>query len=636
VRRAFPVLFGILLLARSVFTQNPEPQSPDQLPPPATEAQTEHERLELEFIQSKIANGDSHASGARPDLGPIVLGNPTTAVVALRVGLHASTFNAGGGLVTEFASLHHPFVELSNTTGSVKVIDRSEGKEILVMEPGSVVHVAHDGTQFLVSQSGVFLGAFAGPIFFRPDDPDNQFRVDSIRRTFGTTQTPRYRGAMEVGRGATTKAQPGAPRVNLFNIVEVEDYVPGVVANESIASFTIAALRAQAVAARGYAIANIGNYINRGYPFDIVDSSASQVYRGVISEHVNAVRAANDTYGLVASSNGRIISAMYSSSFGGHSDSNEWISFSNNVKLGGAPLSYLRGVYDGVDPPPDLSNPAGIAFFWRSQPPALPLFYDDCVYTGNGFSRWRFTLPATVLKARLTTGNSTLLSGTRTGPITNVEIVERSGSAQRAIAARVTLTTGVLEIRGWESLRQTIGRTNTGGTPRACGSSTIAAGFVLNSPSSLDVAVNADGTAGNLTVHGGGWGHNLGMSQYGAHGRGKAGFTFIEILQAYYTGVDIGSYPIDIGREPGSGPPTLRQRFAAPNAEGTLQIRASEDLRGLRVHVNELYDLSFDAASLGSGLVEVDLSPYLVAGMNVIQFNPVGRFGQATVNVVVR
>jgi peptidoglycan hydrolase-like amidase len=485
------------------------------------------------------------------------------------------------------------------------------------MAAGSVVRVEHDGSLFLVTLDGVFAGAFDGPVLFRPDDPANQFTVESIRRTFGTTQRPRYRGAMEVGRGATT-AGLTPPRVNLVNIVQVEDYVPGVVANESIASFAIAALRAQAVAARGYAIANIGNYVARGYPFDIVDSSASQVYRGVISEHVNAVRAAADTYGLVASSNGRIISAMYSSSFGGHSDSNEWISFTNNVKAGGAPLSYLRGIYDGVEPAPDFSSAAGIEFFWRSQPPVLPLFYDDCVFTGNGFSRWKFTLPATVLKGRLTTGNSTLVSGTRTGPMTNVEIVERSGSAQRAIVARVTLTTGVLEIRGWESLRQTIGRTNTAGTPRACGTSTIAASFVLNSPSAIDVVVNADGTAGNLTVYGGGWGHNLGMSQYGAHGRGKSGYSFIEILQAYYTGVDVGSFPIDIGRTPGSAP-TLRQQFVAPTAQGTLQIRATDDLKGLRVHLNELYDLSFDAAALASGLLEVDVSPYLVPGINVIQ-----------------
>ena len=634
MRRSLTILAAFLLFTVSAFTQNPEPP-PGQLPPPAAAAQTEHERLEEEFIQSKIANGESHASGARPELGPLVLGNPTTATVVLRVGLNASTLNASGGLTTEFASLHHGFVELTHTAGTVKVTDRSDRKEILVMTPGSIVRVEHDGAQFLVTQDGVFTGAFAGPVLFRPDDPANEFRVESIRRTFGTTQRPRYRGAMEVGRGPTTAALIGPPRVNLVNIVTVEDYVPGVVANESIASFSSAALRAQAVAARGYAIANLGNYVARGYPFDIVDSSASQVYRGIISEHVNAVSAATQTYGLVASANGRIISAMYSSSFGGHSDSNEWISFTNNVKTGGAPLSYLRGIYDGLEPAPDFSTAAGIDFFWRSQPPVLPLFYDDCAFTGNGFSRWKFTLPATVLKSRLTTGNSTLMSGTRTGPITNVEIVERGGSAHRAIAARVTLTTGVLEVRGWESLRQTIGRTNTAGTPRACGTATIAASFVLNSPSAIDVAVNPDGSAGNLTVYGGGWGHNLGMSQYGAHGRGKSGQSFIEILQAYYTGVDVGSFPIDIGRTPGERP-TLRQEFVAPSAQGTLQIRADDALQGLRVHLNGLHDLSFDAAALAAGSVEVDLSPYLVSGLNVIQYNPVGRNGSATVNVVVR
>jgi peptidoglycan hydrolase-like amidase len=628
-------MFAALLFSTSVSTQNPDPQSPDQLPPVPADAQSE-QQLADDFIRSKIENGDSHASGARPELGPVILGNPTTAVVALRVGLYASTFNASGGLVTEFASLHHPFVELSNTAGTVKVIDRSDGKEIVTMTAGSLARVEHDGAQFLFTQDGVFVGAFDGPVFFRPGDPVNQFQIESIRRTFGTPQRPRYRGAIEVGRGTTTAAQPGAPKVNLVNIVEVEDYVPGVVANESIASFSIEALKAQAIAARGYAIANIGNYVNRGYPFDIVDSSSSQVYRGVISEHANAVKAAAGSYGLVAASDGRIISAMYSSSFGGHSESNEWISFTNNVKAGGAPLSYLRGIYDGLEPAPDFSSVAGIDFFWRSQPPGVPLFYDDCAFTGNGFSRWKFTLPATVLKSRLTTGNSTLISGTRTGPITNVSIVERTGAAQRALVARITLTTGVLEVRGWESLRQTIGRTNTAGTPRACGSSTIAASFVLNSPSSLDVAMNADGTAGSLTVYGGGWGHNLGMSQYGAHGRGKSGQSFIEILKAYYTGVDIGSYPIDIGRIPGTGAPTLRQEFVAPSAQGTLQIRASGDLQGLRVHLNGLYDVTLDAPALASGLVEVDLAPYLVAGLNVIQYNPVGRSGTATVNVVIR
>lgn len=610
-------------------------QEPAQQPPP-TPPQTEQEMLEEEHIRTRIENGQSHASGGRPELGPVVLGNPTSAAVALRVGLHTTTFTSTGAVATEFSSLHHTFVELTNTDGDVKVIDKSNGKEIVVMTPASLVRVEHDGAGFLVYADGVLVGTYDGPIFFRPTSKSNLFGVEHIRRVFSGAKKPLYRGAMEVGRGRTTAALPPPVRINLFNIVEVEDYVPGVVANESIASFAIEALKAQAVAARGYAIANIGNYIGRGYPFDIVDSSASQVYRGVISEHVNAVRASSETLGLVASSSGRIISAMYSSSFGGHSEHNEWISFTLNRTTGGAPSTYLRGIYDGVEPAPDLSSEAGVDAFWRFNPPAS-MIYDECTWTGNSFSRWRFNLTPALIKTRMTNSNSVRVSptGSRDGAITDVLITQRGAGSKRAVVAQVTFTTGVYEIRGWEGLRQVLGRTaSPAGAPRACSATSLPASFVLNNPSLIDVAKNADGTVSQVTVYGGGWGHNMGMSQYGAHGRGKLGQKFIEILKAYYTGVDIGSHPIDIGREPGAGAPTLRQRFFAPNGRGTLEIR-STDLKGLRVHINEQYDLSFDEATLAAGMVRVDVSPYLVTGVNVIQYNVVGNGGTATVTVIV-
>jgi SpoIID/LytB domain protein len=630
-----------LTIGVAVFTQ--EPQQPVQTEP-AAQAQSEHEQLEEEFIRSRAENGESHASGARPELGPVVLGNPTTAVTALRVGLYATTFTSTGAVATEFASLHHPLVQLTNTDGDVKVIDKSTGNQITIMTPGSLIEVQHDGTAFLVAQDGLHLGSFDGPVFFHPTSRDNLFRVEHIRRIFSGTKVPLYRGAMEVARSTATAAE----RVNLVNVIEIESYVPGVVANESIASFAIEALKAQAVAARGYAIANIGNYVARGFPFDIVDSSSSQVYRGVISEHVNAVRAAADTRGLVASANGRIISALYSSSFGGHSEHNEWISFSFRNAMGGSPLSYLRGIYDGLEPAPDLTTLPGIDAFWRTQPPE-PLIYDDCAWTGNTFARWRFTLTPTAIKNRLTISgtnpNTVMVSGTSvSGTITDVSISQRTGASQRAAIVQITFTNpaGIAEVRGWEGIRRVIGQTSSPSNGlRACNSNpalpptALPANFVLNNPSSLDQTKNPDGSVSLVTVHGGGWGHNLGMSQYGAHGRGKMGQGFIEVLKAYYTNADIGSYPIDIGREPGTGPPTLRQQFVAPTSSGVLQIRAV-DLAGLRVHVNGLYDLSFDEAQLASGLVSVDVSPYLVPGLNVIQYNPVGRFGSATVNVIVQ
>lgn len=618
MKSVFRTLAAVVVVGTALVVQTTG-QAPVPQDPPG---QSTQEQLEEEYIRTRSEQGESHASGGRPELGPVIRGNPTSAVRVLRVGLYG---NVGA---TEFGTLHHTVVEVTNTDGDVKVIDQSTGKEIILMTAGSLVRVEHDGMFYVVTQDGTPVGAYDGPVFFRPNSRANLFRIENLRRTFSGSKVPLYRGAIEIARGRVTAAL-SAPRVNLVNIVEVEDYVPGVVANESIASFHVEALKAQAVAARGYAVANIGNYVARGYPFDIVDSSASQVYRGVISEHVNAVRAASETRGLVAAHNGRIIGALYSSSFGGHSEDSEWIFTAAPPSTAVTP--YLRGIYDGDGVPPDFSDESGIDLFWKTQ--LQPDLFDDCSRQTprNSFSRWRIALPAATIKARLAA--AVRISGNSNGVITNVEVTRRMAASARIAIARITLTTGVYEVRGWDNMRAVLGRTAVS-SPRPCGGTT-AANFTLNNPGSLEVVMNPDNTVREVVSYGGGWGHNLGMSQYGSNGRGHAGQSFIQILQAYYTGVDIGSIPIDIGREPGSGAPALRQTFVAPNAQGTLQIR-SEDLKGLRVHINDLYDLSFDAAMLSEPLVEVDISAYLVAGTNVIQYNPVGRGGRATVNVVVR
>jgi SpoIID/LytB domain protein len=590
-------------------------------------------RLEENWIESVAAHGHSHASGAKEELGPTLLGNPTQSVVVLRVGLYYS-FTATGAF-SEFATLHHPFVRVSATVGTVHVRDRATGQLIEVMEPGAVFEVRHDGTGFVVTAAGGALGTFVGPVRFEPTEAGEQLRVESILRTnilASGTVVPRYRGALEVARGTATQAG----RVNLVNLVEVESYVPGVVANESLASFHMEALKAQATAARGYAIANIGRFQRSGFPFDIVDSSSSQVYRGVISEHVRAVQAAAETVGLVCSYQGRIISALYSSSMGGHTEGNEWIFPTPSTALPGLNAEpYLRGIYDGTGDAPDFSDPAALAAFWKNQQPQT---FDSCAQVNNRFSRWRLVIPAATIKSRLpgppvryvvVSGDpATVLSGA----ITDVTLQLAMAASFRAAVARITLTTGVVEVRGWDNLRNVLGRSVVS-TPLNCGSN-VAANFTLNNPSVIEAVLHPDGTLKEVVAWGGGWGHNVGMSQYGAHGRGRAGQGFLEILNGYYSDVDVGSYPIDIGRQPGSGPPTLRQEFVAPQARGTLEVRA-QDLNGLVVHVNELWDIRLTGEELASGVVRVDLSPYLTVGLNVVQYNPVGRDGSATVAVIV-
>lgn len=338
---------------------------------------------------------------------------------------------------------------------------------------------------------------------------------------------------------------------------------------------------------------------------------------------------------------GRIISALYSSSFGGHSESNEWIFNSPSNTLPGTNAEpYLRGIFDGEGAPPDFGDPAGLTAFWSAQ---QPLTYDSCARVNNRFSRWRIVIPAVApvttpptptrgIKGRLP-GRHVVISGDTSGAITDVQLTTRMTASARAAIVRVVLTSGVVEVRGWDNLRFVFGRT-AASTPMNCGTS-AAVDFTLNNPSVMQPVWNADGTVKEVVSWGGGWGHNVGLSQFGAHGRGRAGQSFQQILHAYYTAIDVSSYSIDVGREPGSGPPTLRQEFMSPEGIGTLEVRPHDGLRKLVVHVNETHDLVLDEADLSAALVRVDLSPYLVPGLNVVQYNPVGNRGSATVNVII-
>ena len=604
------LLISIFVLA-SLSTIAQVPDSPEQSP--------EDQAIEEEFIRSRAELGESHASGAREDLGPVVLGNPTQARTIIRVGISYSFTPTG--TFSEFATRHFPVAEISHTAGTVHLIDVATGNQIIALDiPGTIVRTTRDSAGYHVSIDGVELGTFTGPLHFRPTDAANRFRVENIRRTFGTTQVPSYRGMIELSNSTGTEMN----RLHVVNIIEIEDYVPGVVANESIASFHMEALKAQAVAARGYAIANIGRF-RANFPYDIVDSTTSQVYRGVISEHVRAVQASAETIGNVASYNGRIIEALYSSSMGGHTENNEWIFNSPSSQLPGTNVTpYLRGIYDGDGTPPDTVTLPGITAFWTANP--LPTIFDDCGRVGNRFSRWRVVLTAAQMRARITPA---VPAGVN---ITNVQVTSRMPSGRAAVVL-ITLSNGTTRtIRGWDPLRQFFRPAVS--TPALCGTTSIAANFVLNNPSVLSLTMNPDATVNQVTAWGGGWGHNVGMSQYGGQGRARAGQTFLQILKAYYTGVDIGPYPIDIGREPGSGPPTLRQVFYAPNAAGSLVVR-SDGLKKLIVHINETYDLVLNEEELEAGTVTRDISAYLVPGLNTVQYNPVGKNGTATVQVVI-
>lgn len=146
-----------------------------------------------------------------------------------------------------------------------------------------------------------------------------------------------YRGALEV---VPTAESSGS--LNVVNALPVDQYVKGVVPNESPASWPLAALETQAVAARSYALADQVD----GNGFDLYSDTRSQVYGGLESEAAPSNRAADLTKGQVVMYGGKIAETFFSACSGGHTESVQNVFF-------GAPVPYLVGVpdpYDGACP----------------------------------------------------------------------------------------------------------------------------------------------------------------------------------------------------------------------------------------------------------------------------------------------
>ncbi|HEY8224733.1 MAG TPA: SpoIID/LytB domain-containing protein [Pyrinomonadaceae bacterium] len=123
--------------------------------------------------------------------------------------------------------------------------------------------------------------------------------------------------------------------LTVVNELGLEDYVRGVVANElSPGGYpALEALKAQAVAARTYALKNRGQFMAQG--FDILPTTRSQVYRGLTSENPLSNRAVDETRGVIATYNGEPINALYTSTCGGRTEDSE--------NIFNEAIPYLRG-----------------------------------------------------------------------------------------------------------------------------------------------------------------------------------------------------------------------------------------------------------------------------------------------------
>ncbi|MDQ3934326.1 MAG: SpoIID/LytB domain-containing protein [Actinomycetota bacterium] len=198
----------------------------------------------------------------------------------------------------------------------------------------------------------------------------------------------------------------GSGGLTVVNALGLDNYVRGVIAGEMPSSWHAEALKAQAIAARSYALTT-----DRGGPvFDQYPDVRSQVYRGVTGERASTNAAVSATSGEVVTYDGQVAVTYFFSTSGGHTENVE------NSFVGAAPKPWLKGVDDP---------------------------YDDV----SPRHRWRFVFTQSQMQSRL----SGLVKGTFRG----IEVVKR-GVSPRVVHADIVGSGGRTRVTG-PTLRARLG-----------------------------------------------------------------------------------------------------------------------------------------------------------------------------------
>ena len=169
-------------------------------------------------------------------------------------------------------------------------------------------------------------------LVMRPGSIDGRLQVVSKATRFNV-----YRGNLHL------VLTPGSARVSVVDEVPLDAYLGGVVPVEMPPTWPAAALQAQSVAARSFAARRLHPATSF---YDVPDTSASQVYRGVVAEKPQTNAAIAATAGQVLLSGSSIINALFDSTGGGATESNENVYTTATGRVVARPVSYLRGSSD--------------------------------------------------------------------------------------------------------------------------------------------------------------------------------------------------------------------------------------------------------------------------------------------------
>ncbi|MEK7813424.1 MAG: SpoIID/LytB domain-containing protein [Candidatus Desantisbacteria bacterium] len=288
------------------------------------------------------------------------------------------------------------------------------------------------------------VGTFHGPIILVP-----------MSNAFGKVDNKAYRGKLEISR-------TNGARILVVNIIDLEQYLYGVVKCEMSDSFPIEALKAQAIIARTFALSNLKKHQDKGY--HLCPLVCCQVYNGVSAESKITTESVDKTRSLVLSYENNLARTFYHSCCGGKTAPFIWKENSETPYLQSKNCPFCK-------------HPRNSSYSWTQR----VSFYE----IQKAFS---------------------------TGEIASVLIKEHDESS-RAKTILICHSEGNSIINA-NKFRTVLGYTRVKSTM-----------FTLHN----------DGQG--VVLNGTGYGHGVGLCQWGARGMAEAGYDFKEILGFYYSGV---------------------------------------------------------------------------------------------------
>lgn len=433
------------------------------------------------------------------------------------------------------------------------------------------------------------IAKISGPVIFKTDY--GFLGINGLKRAGKDAQ---YRGTFEL----VPSNKDG--KFYIVNSIWLEDYLKGVVPNEMPVRFGLEALKAQSVAARNYVLSP---RVKANPNYDVVDSVASQVYFGANSEKELSNRAVEKTTGIVAIYDWNLILAQYSSTAGGYTESYQY-TFSEpfTKEFPSKPKPYLIAKPDCDNFKP-LNNEEDAAEFYKSKP--------DSYDVNSTYYRWEREWNGQEIQdevqnhiaAQSAAGfvHPEVKKGEVIGIIKKLNVLKR-GDSGKIIKLEIQTDSGNYIVEKELVIRRLL--TNHG---KALPSANVV----------FEHEYNEDGDLIYIKAYGGGFGHGVGMSQYGAgYMATELNMPYEKILQHYYTGISLTTQPFILSSN--SEQNQVSQTFFSKNRQAHLIVDNKYKVDYIDASINGIDEkIILDKSQRFN---RIDLSPYLKHGMNTITF----------------